>query len=575
MSAFHLDLNVPGAGAAAAPAGAGPLRTFVRRGLAPSHSIRRPGFRLDLFALPGGTLPIAGDPAAGDFAVACGTFLYKGLWGAAALAAALADHRQGRDLEPGLAGAFALLIASGDRLLLLTDRLGYYRVYSDARQTRFSSSYLALLEGEAGTALSPQELYEYVFYGFFFHARTLHEGVRIVDPDRVHLLRPAAASRDRAAVQAPVPSRARFDALLDQVRENLRDYFRMLGEAFAGSFTSALSGGYDSRLLLAILRELGYAPHLYVYGGADHPDVRVAKAVAAGEGLALQHVDKDAAPRVPPDRWRDLVERDFHFFDGLKATGVFDNGTDYETRRARAAAAKLQLNGAGGEIYREIWNLPDRGLSIGRFLRARYDFGDFGFCTDRFDQRDFFARLEEKVQRLLGIDRRRISRVELEMLFPLLRNRFAGANTSINNQLGPAILPFMEPRFVEQSYAIPIRFKQYGCFNAALIRSLDPALARYPSAYGFNFSDPPSAAMKLKAVLRQNVPVGLRLRRRRSRHVGRDRPYYLAGDYQRELFGARELAIREYLDPGRIHDPVKRARALTVELLIGGHPPFA
>ncbi len=507
----------------------------------------------------------------GGFLAAVGVLLYRGLRQRAGLERLASDLAAGLDPEPHLAGTFALIRYQGGRLEIRGDQLGYYQIYADAAGEVFTSSLLACLPPTQSPRIAPQELYEYVLYGFCFGPQTPLADVRTAAPGAAWQLLPEPGRRDLVPAFAPLDATLSFQGMLEQVRASLLDYFAAVGAAFDGSLTCALSGGYDTRLMVATLRALGLAPKLYVYGGEQHPDVRVAKAIAAGEGLPLDHIDKSSWPPVPRERWRELVQRDWAVFDGLKATGIFDNGSDYETRRARAAVARLQLNGAGGEIYREIWHLPNRKLSIQDFLHARYDPGDFGFCTDRFRRGEFYAQLEAKVRALLGIERSWISRLELERLFPLLRNRFAGANTAINNQWGPSVLPFMEPRFVFPSYGIPIRFKEQGRFNAALIRSLDPALARYPSAYGWHFGGSPPLAARLRTRIQQQVPIAWRLSRRRQRYLGRSMPYYLSAPYLEELFGGRELAIREYLDPDRIHDPNKRARALTAELLFGGH----
>lgn len=527
--------------------------------------------RLLLFKQAAGPSPCCLRLGGDDFIAACGTLLYDGHIGERGLRALHADVSNEVFSEDKLAGNFAVILRTSGRLLLFNDRLGFYQVYRDQAGRVFSNSLLLCRRLARATGILRQELLEYVLFGFFFHRQTLFDGIRILDANRLWQLQPACRDLERPESESDIEGEDDFATVLEKIRENLRDYFKMLGRAFDGSFSSALSGGYDSRLMLAALRNLGFSPHLYVYGGANHPDVCTARAIATGESLALDHVDKGALARPDVDAWLADLHRDYWFFDGLKATGLFDNGSDYATRVERAVAGRLQLNGAGGEIYREIWNLPNRSLSLDRFLRMRYDQADYGFVAGDFDRNGFFARLETKTRKLLGGVEGRISRLDVERLFPLLRNRFAGANTAINNQLGPSILPYMEPRFVYQSYSIPIRFKNHGRLNAALIQSLDPALAAYPSAYGHSFDGRPEIKARTRTHLRQNVPLRIRLWRRRNQFQNRGMPFYLEGEYRQAVFGDRELAISEYVDPDRIADPVKRSRALTVEFLIGDH----
>src|SRR3546814_8230025 len=79
---------------------------------------------------------------------------------------------------------------------------------------------------------------------------------------------------------------------------------------------SALSGGYDSRLLLALARDAKLAPRLHVYGRPGDSDVVCAQAIARAEGLALHHVDKSTVPQPEPARYPDIVHANYLAFDG-------------------------------------------------------------------------------------------------------------------------------------------------------------------------------------------------------------------------------------------------------------------
>jgi len=295
----------------------------------------------------------------------------------------------------------------------------------------------------------------------------------------------------------------------------------------------------------------------------------VAKEIARGEGLELEHINKSTHQPVALDAFAALTRKQSYFFDGLKSDGIFDDGSDLESRIGRSRKAILQLNGAGGEIYREIWNVGDWELDVTRFLQMRYDFGDYSFCRGSFDKRAYFERFAAKVRAILGIDGPKLTRTHMEMLFPFLRNMYAAFNNTLNNQISPALLPFIEPRFVYPSYQIPIQWKLYGRFNAALLRAADPALASYQSDYGHNFAGPPSIARRLKTAAEMHVPFSLRLlkRTRESRQKG-SFPSYLREDFLGEIFGTRPKAIDEFVDIRAITDPLKLSRALSVELLV-------
>jgi hypothetical protein len=76
-----------------------------------------------------------------------------------------------------------------------------------------------------------------------------------------------------------------------------------------------------------------------------------------------------------------------------------------------------------------------------------------------------------------------------------------GRNTSVNNQFGAALTPFIEHGIVDAAAEIPIRFKNHGRFEAALIHALSPSLARYRSSYGHSFVGPPPLKRRFKDLL--------------------------------------------------------------------------
>ncbi len=546
------------------------ISVFEKKGLSQAARLVNPHFVLYVYRKMLHEIPSVLLKENGDFIVSIGTGIYNGRMGIPALKALFDDYGSGQNVNEGLCGTYAILICHKGQLDILTDYAGYYPVYCTHDRSLVSSSFLAIAKSLDKKIISAHELYEYIFYGFFFHASTLLTDIGILDSRFRWRLAPTIAATPQSPEFEPLPASLSFEQAVTRIESDLLAYFKMLGIAFNKSIGSALSGGYDTRLMLAIMRKVGIEPVLHVYGSSRDSDVSVAKAIAAGEGLKLDHTDKAGKPVADPEEYRALIQNQFYFFDGLKSMGVFDNGSDLETRLERAAKALLQLNGAGGEIYREIWNVPDKSLSIRNFLQRRYDFADYSFCHDHFHKDDFFGQLVEKTKSILNIDGPRLSRQNMEMMFPFLRNKFAASNNSVNNQISPALLPFVEPRIIFPSFDIPIRWKYFGRFNAALCRSADPSIAAYMSGYRYNFQDPPTLARMLRTIAEMQAPLSLRIlkRRRESRGMPLNRPLFLSSQYLDTIFSNRPLQVSEFVDLSAIRDPEQLSRALSVELTI-------
>src|SRR5437588_4381402 len=154
-----------------------------------------------------------------------------------------------------------------------------------------------------------------------------------------------------------------LEASISRSMEILDGYFELVASNFGDRVTSALTGGYDSRLILALLRRHGVRPRLYVYGSHDDKEISVARAVAEGEGFPIEIVDKDKEPVFAPDEFAAVAHQNFLADDGYGWTGIFHNGAEHEERANRVSGNAIALNGGGGEVWRNFFYLLDRSYS--------------------------------------------------------------------------------------------------------------------------------------------------------------------------------------------------------------------
>jgi asparagine synthase (glutamine-hydrolysing) len=328
--------------------------------------------------------------------------------------------------------------------------------------------------------LQPQSFYEYAFNGAVYGDDTLFSEIRLLDCTAAHTI---AGSGTRILGMPPATALAElgFGGAVAKVSEDLLGYFGMIRHCFGSDVCSALSGGYDSRLMLGLMRRNWIVPYLYVYGGEHSADVRVAKAIAAGEGLQLDHVDREQAPHMDPDAYRDLLEQQYVACDGMTSTGIFNTGQELATRLDRVTKARLQLNGGGGEIYRNFWVLGSRSYTTHQFLTSKYDRFDYSPFGNAFSKSSYFDTLADKVRICAKSNGHRLTPRQVAMLYVTFRLRYwMGMNNSHNNQFAYSLTPFGEAGLAEDSYSLPVSWKNEGRFEANLIRVVDGALAAYP-----------------------------------------------------------------------------------------------
>ena len=448
-----------------------------------------------------------------EFLGVAGTLFYRRSWQKVAAKCLLEDLVAGEVDETMLFGAFAVAYWDGVRLRLFTDWLGGLCVYRNSTNSVWSTSFLATADSSKRRTLNLQGAYEYLFQESTFGADTICNEVERVAPDRSHDIGRGLSEPRADPIGRVEEASCSLGDHVDRVVAALDPVFDSIVGSAGNRIDTAISGGYDSRLILALLRARGVRPRLHVYGSDADSDVRIARQICAGEGLTLEHIDKSRLklPAADSAGRDEQLERNYLRFDGYPIDGIFDSGADLATRIARMSDGHLLLNGGGGEIFRNFYYLSNRPYKLRELLHAFYSRFDPADCSDAFVEDEYYERLERKLAHQLGCSTDRMTRLDVERTYPLFRCRFWMArNTSINCRLGYAMTPLVEPAIVRAALSTPLRLKNLGTFEAALIRRIDPKLASYPSAYGRAFDREPSAKARLAFALTLLRPPRLR-----------------------------------------------------------------
>lgn len=550
-----------------------------------SHSMERQGFLLaSRFAWDGGTLSAWAHPdqqatqtfdirgPSGD-ACCVGPVWYRGCFGNAALRSLLDDiGTTGKIDEEELRGNFALFLRTQDRCLLLNDALGFVRLYASPDGSFYSTSWLATCAYTGDVELDEGAAAEYVLLGASHSDRTVARGITALSLAHAFNLagrRMQSRFPTGAWEEARVP--ASFDAAANELCDHLRTVFGEIAAAFHEHVRAALSGGFDSRLIVAGLLAGGDRPELFVYGDPASEDVPVARQVADAVGVALNVVDKGALNlRMPVPDLERLVESAL-FFDGLPNDGIYDAGADQQTRLSQNAEGRIALNGGGGEIFRNFFHLPDRVLHAVDIVRTFYR----GFDPQVFRRTRGLLSYEDglvaSIGRTLGLGGvhalQGLRREQVELLYPLFRcHHWMGVNNSVGVRHGYYATPLVDLKSVRLACALPLSWKNAGRLESRLITKLHPEIASQPSTYGFRFCDGPNRRARFAEWMTRIRPVSARPRinalRRRMNKLGVT-PDMIA--HCRSLVPG-EWRLDSVLDLDRLPDDRAFARALAVEV---------
>jgi hypothetical protein len=501
----------------------------------------------------------------GDFGFVCGSCLREG----GGLADVAALNEGASPMGEKVIGQYAAVFKKNGRTEIKLDPFGGYHLFYNLEARVVCSSFYAISSVLGSLTLSQQSACEYVFNGVVSGNETLFNEVKLAPIQATIVVGPSGLEITRPTLQVTrVFASPRRDASLRKSIALLDRYFSAVARSFGDRVRCALSGGYDSRLILAFLRRHGIKPSLYVYRRVAEKDVQLALEIARGEGLPLDAIDKDDCPIIPPEEFLEAAHSNFLATDGYGYPGIFHNGAETEEMARRVRGNTIPIHGGGGEIFRNFFYLPNRQYMINELLWSFYSQFNPAVCTPVFDGRSYHRGLEKKVMDVLDCNESRLARPAIEWLYHRFRCRaWNGKVDSIANRYGFTAMPFLEQSITEHASAIPLHWKNHGAYEAEMIRRVDSRLARYRSIYGHDFSGQLPLSRRLSDGLTHVRPPWLRrytYRLKYSRRAG-DWPAYLASRYRDAVLPGGVTVMRRLFRLNRVADPLQYTRILSLE----------
>ena len=309
----------------------------------------------------------------GDFVFVCGTCLAEDGVGCAAAAHSVDCQTDQARRRLAIMGHYAAVWRRHGRTMIQVDHFGGYHLYYNSAAGIVSTSFLALCSVLPQLTLSQQSACEYVFNGVVSGNETLFGEVAVLPIGAT--IRVGRRALEIACPKGAAP-RSRITATraeaIDYSIALLDRYFGALRRGFGDRVGCALSGGFNSRLILAFCRRHGIRPRLYVYGRTEDTDVAIASEIAQQEGFELAAVDKNDRPEIAPGQFLDTAHRNFLAQDGYGWGGIFQNGAELDELARRVRGDTIALNGGGGEIFRNFFYLPDREYCVREILWSFY-----------------------------------------------------------------------------------------------------------------------------------------------------------------------------------------------------------
>ncbi len=555
MSQF---LAVVGAGEAAAAIYARGLEGFAGLcGLRPAEACAAGEFRAALFPrlLSGPAGLLREDAGSGSRLLAAGTWFYEDEGaeaGAPRLGADWSRLPEGlRNLATRLDGMFVLLTFDPrtGTLRAATDRLGTLHVYAaqlgGCLVLSTSSLTLAWLQGGEWDL---EGCREFLATGTVFETKSLFRRIEKLEPATVFTFqkgRPVEKTR-YWSVAGYRYGKLRPEEIAGALGEEIKRSVRQVCRAYRAPVFD-LTGGIDSRILVAAARRGGCGFATVVNGQTDDADVRAAGEIARRFGLDHRH----QIPAGAAGLWR-RAKNALGLCDG--EYDVLEYAAIADVHRRLVGAFDVSVNGSNGEIAKGYWwellfphagtpDFDERLVAARRFATGQ---GVAGLLEEPFS--------EDLVEHFAGIIRRANTALrgwpntaQMDNVYLTLRmQRWQGRLASSTDRLWPCAAPFtfQGPMAVALSAAPEVRVRER--LSRRVMESLDTEMAWMPGAHGY-----PLVRVRPQTALRfWRLPVemaGKAWEKAWRRVAAPPAELKGTGDLVRTLWGEEEA--REFLNP--------------------------
>jgi hypothetical protein len=462
----------------------------------------------------------------------------------------------------GLAGMYSLVNLDSDGAgQIFSDPLGLSLVYTGetADVTVYASRADAvawvITPANERPARDPMGVAWLAYAGHLVGERTGFAGVRVVPQGSYVEVRPDRGATLRTWTPAPwrpVASVDSPDELIEPVRQDIGANVRVLATMPADETLVDLTGGRDTRLVLAVLLSEGLSKRVTfrTYGQEDIPDIPIARELAEHFGLEHRSGVHRGIRGSAESRSRSFL----HLTSGM--VSIWD-GAD-----RRAADSALSISGLCGEImsthFAGTWDVRSRA-SLERCFSTRWGFGSRGLLRPELHA----ALMQEARESLYDDPVGGASPLDLIDVFFLRHRLRRWTGTIAESDLSNSTFPLYTLTGLRAAFAIggPLRRSEY--LHRRVMLATCPELVDWRFA-GAGWPKPVTQRKRIRAAISREV-------KRRSSGTGAfrrkptaDEPTTATQRYRRATLGESHRVLDGALaDPSNpVFDLLDRERTL-------------
>lgn len=447
--------------------------------------------------------------------ISIGTPLYKKLDYSDGLQELIRDYVSGSIDLDSLKGHYNLVFIRDNHIEILCDPLGSKHLFANHNMSIMSSHMLAVCEGIPGNLqVNRNAVYEKLLTGMIMPPNTMFTDVSQIDTEIKKRIERAKIGISFLSF----PHKGRCDhsrylskqQCLDKQYETLLNYFSGLKAQGENGIDAGLSGGYDSRLVLACMQRFMKGKiHLHTHSTEEvhQKDLYVALRMAEYVNVPC-HIEK-TNKLEHSEHIDEVLRKSILYFDGRSSYSIGGCGEVYtaDYRKRSTEDTPMTLTGIGGELYRNVFGMTNHKCKFRSFMEGKVFSNSFKKAVSHRIYERVSKDVIDHTATKLGIESGRryakdiAHRYYCEVMMP------DGQGTALDayNQVSYCVAPFMEPDIIYEGYnTIPFHGSS-GDFEGCLIAKIDEGLASIISSYGYPLNKRPTI-IRIKEKVRQYIP---------------------------------------------------------------------
>jgi hypothetical protein len=478
-----------------------------------------------------------------DVIIGIGTFVYRDAIGTRALKFIYEDWSQFPHILSNIKGHFNLVTYVNGKLTVITDKASMYHSYYafHGDMLYISSSFLSVAESIPHLTLSRQEGLEFICTSNWYGNSTVFQEIRPLPGGML-------VNVERGLKMTPY-----FTLLFEGKPLTVDQSYRFIGEQLSWLLKNPprisvdLTGGHDTRLIVAALKSLSVNFRCYINTEPGKPDVAIARRIAERENMILD-VYNDIPPvsKEETEEYKDRVRKMFFLFDGCRS--AFAAAAELNIHKYLAERADIRISGHGTELTRNYdWQKGYTGLSWNNF------FDNIFTVPVLPDMREYKENLLAKITAVTPIGDK-LTFLDINKIYYLTRCMYwAGTRITMANQYYYLYLPFEDISLVQFLFAMPAKEILNDSYHRRLIAKFDNRF----NSYRYDRANPKSLAYRiLISLLSENMKNIIRkmlytVSRPRQEPATKNQshstlPFYLQKDFVSSVIGEGPLIVTNY-----------------------------